>query len=200
MKNRILQKKLLLLHHIAKLPEDTLAKEIYNVQKKLNLPGLVEECNEFLMKSDVIHVENYSKLGWKNLVKKKMKEVNKEDILNQMKGSKKLPVDQLKTEPFSMKSYLSELNMEDARLRFKINSGMTPTVKMNFQSDPEYTRDMWRCSGCLAEGNPMGNRDTQLHVMVCPGYEEYRQDKNLSKDKDIVEYFKQVIDHRLNNI
>ena len=99
MKNRILQKKLLLLHHIAKLPEDTLAKEIYNVQKKLNLPGLVEECNEFLMKSDVIHVENYSKLGWKNLVKKKMKEVNKEDILNQMKGSKKLPVDQLKTEP-----------------------------------------------------------------------------------------------------
>ena len=46
----------------------------------------------------------------------------------------------------------------------------------------------------------MGNRDTQLHVMVCPGYEEYRQDKNLSKDKDIVEYFKQVIDHRLNNI
>ena len=200
MKNRILQKKLLFLHHIAKLPEDTLAKEIYNVQKKLNLPGLVEECKEFLINSEVTHVENFSKHEWKHLVKKKMKEENKEDILDQMKGSKKLPVDQLKTEPFSMKSYLSELNMEDARLRFKINSGMTPTVKMNFKSEPEYTRDMWRCSGCLTEDNPMGNRDTQLHVMVCPGYEDYRKDKNLADDKDIVEYFKLVIDHRLNNI
>ena len=120
-------------------------------------------------------MENYSKLEWKHLVKKKMKEVNKEDILKQMKVSKKLPVDQLKTEAFSMKSYLSELNKEDARLRFKINSAMTPNVKMNFQSDPEYTRDMWRCSGCLAEDNPMGNRDTQLHVTVCPGYGEYRR-------------------------
>ena len=43
MKHRILQKKLLLLHHIATITEDTLAKEIYNVQRKLNLPGLVEE-------------------------------------------------------------------------------------------------------------------------------------------------------------
>ena len=84
-------------------------------------------------------MENYSKLEWKHLVKKKMKEVNKEDILNQMKGSKKLPVNQLKTEAFSMKSYLSELNKEDARLRFKINSGMTPTLKMNFQSDRVHT-------------------------------------------------------------
>ena len=90
MKNRILQKKLLLLHHIAKLPEDTLAKEIYNVQKKLNLPGLVEECNEFLIKCDVTHVANYSKLKWTHLVKRKMKEENKEDILKQMKGSTKL--------------------------------------------------------------------------------------------------------------
>ena len=129
-----------------------------------------------------------------------MKEENKEDILNQTKGSKKLPVDQMKSEPFSMKSYLSEMNMEDARLRFKINSGMTPTVKMNFQSDPGYAEDMWRCSGCLTENNPMGNRDTQRHIMVCPGYEDYRQDKNLSEDKDIVEYFKQVIDHRLKDI
>ena len=117
-----------------------------------------------------------------------------------MKGSKKPLVERLKAEPFGVKAYLSQLNIEDARLRFKINSGMTPTVKMNFQSDAEYTRDMWRCSGCLTEDNPMGNRDTQLHVMVCPGYQDFRQDKNLSEDKDIVNFFKQVIDHRLNTI
>ena len=200
MKHRILQKKLLLLHHIATLPENTLAKEIYNVQKKLNLPGLVEECHEFLVNTDIIEVENYTKLQWKHLVKQKMKEINKDDLLNQMKGSKKLQVEKLKTETFGTKPYLSQLNIEDARLRFKINSGMTPTVKMNFQSDAEFTRDMWRCSGCLTKDNPMGNRDTQLHVMVCPGYGDFRQDKNLSEDKDIVRYFQQVIKHRSDNI
>ena len=64
-----------------------------------------------------------------------MKEENKDDLLNQMKGSKKLMVEKLKAESFSVKAYLWQLNIEDARLRFKINSGMTPTVKMNFQSD-----------------------------------------------------------------
>jgi hypothetical protein len=135
MKHRILQKKLLLLHHIATITEDTLAKEIYNVQKKLNLPGLVEECNNFLGGNEITNVESYSKLQWNQLVKKKMKEENKDDLLYQMKGSKKLMVEKLIAESFSVKAYLSQLNIEDVRLRFEINSGMTPTVKMNFQSD-----------------------------------------------------------------
>ena len=47
MKHRILQTKLLLVPHIATLPEDTLAKEIYNVQKKLNLPGFSRGMQQF---------------------------------------------------------------------------------------------------------------------------------------------------------
>ena len=58
-----------------------------------------------------------------------MKEGNKDDLLCQMKGSKKLLVEKLKAESFGVKAYLSQLNIEDARLRFKINSGMTPTVQ-----------------------------------------------------------------------
>ena len=36
--------------------------------------------------------------------------------------------------------------------------------------------------------------------MVCPGYQDFREDRDLSEDKDIVAYFKQVIKHRLDNV
>ena len=62
MKNRILQKKLLFLHHVATLPNDTLAREVYEVQAKLELPGLLKECNEFLVVNGVNNLRTYSEL------------------------------------------------------------------------------------------------------------------------------------------
>ena len=72
---------------------------------------------------------------------------------------------------------------------------MTPTVKMNFQSDSEFTRDLRTCPGCSVPGDVTGCRDTQRHIMVCTGYETLRQDKDLSTDKGIVSYFQQVMDN-----
>ena len=74
---------------------------------------------------------------------------------------------------------------------------MTPTVKMNFQSDTDYTRDLWSCPGCSIPGDIMGSRDTQQHVLICCTYEEFRVGKDLTKDKDIVKYFEKVIQKRL---
>ena len=200
MEYKILQKKLLFLHHVATLPDTALAKEIYIVQTELALPGLVKECNEFLVKFGITSIHNYSKGQWKHLVKTKIAELNKDNLLTQIRGRyKKLSVEKLKGESCKIKPYLSNHNLADARLRFKINSEMTPTVKMNFQSDIEYTREMWACPGCSSSGDVLGCRDTQRHIMVCPGYDSFRQDKDLSQDKDIVQYFQQVIKHRLDN-
>ena len=160
----------------------------------------VKECNEFLVKFGITSVHNYSKGQWKHLVKTKIAELNKDDLLTQIRGRyKKLSFEKLKDEAFKIKPYLSNLKLADARLRFKINCEMTPTVKMNFQSDVEYTHDMWACPGCSTSGDVLGCRDTQRHIMVCPGYDSFRQDKDLSQDKDIVQYFQEVIKHRLDN-
>ena len=40
-------------------------------------------------------------------------------------------------------SYLSSLNISAARMKFKLNSRMTPTIQMNFQSDLEFARQFW---------------------------------------------------------
>ena len=40
-------------------------------------------------------------------------------------------------------------------------------------------------------------RDTQSHVMICPGYEDFRENMNLDEDRDLVKYFSKVIKSRL---
>ena len=67
---------------------------------------------------------------------------------------------------------------------------------MNFQSDIQYTHTMWACVGCASLGDG-ARRDTQTHIMSCSGYDKFRQGKDMTNDKEIVQYFRQVIQHRL---
>ena len=90
MKYRIIKRKLLFLHHVATLPSDSLAKEILEVQTRLSLPGLVQECQEWLIRFEIVKLEKYSKLQFKRIIKKKIHAENKNDIINQMKSYKKL--------------------------------------------------------------------------------------------------------------
>ena len=197
MKFMILQKKLLFLHHVATLPGSALAKQIYTVQTQLGLPGIAQECQDFLTKFQISQIDLFSKFQWKTFVKKHIRSMNKDDLLHEMKGYKKLNIEQLQNEEFKRKSYLSSLNIYESRMRFKIKSHMTPSIRMNFQSDVQHTRDMWACPGCLTGGD-IGCRDTQYHVMICPSYADLRQDKDLTKDKDVVHYFQQFIKVRQN--
>ena len=56
MKLRVDQKKLLFLHHLATLEDDSLTKQVFNVQSKLALPGLVQECQEYLDKFGICDI------------------------------------------------------------------------------------------------------------------------------------------------
>ena len=46
-------------------------------------------------------------------------------------------------------------------------------------------------------GQLVGRRDTQSHIMICQGYTEYRQDLDLDNDRYLVNYFGWVIKKRL---
>ena len=72
---------------------------------------------------------------------------------------------------------------------------MTPSVKMNFQSDKKFAAEFWACEGCLEPGH-LGMRDTQHHIGICPGYEALREGRDLEKDSDLVNYFKDVLQLR----
>ena len=76
---------------------------------------------------------------------------------------------------------------------FRIASQMVHSVKMNFQSDKAFKDDLWKCIAC-------GRADSQQQLLYCLGYEIYRKDKDLSKDKDLVTYFRNIIQDRMDNI
>ena len=77
---------------------------------------------------------------------------------------------------------------------------MTPTVKMDFMNDEIFKMQMWICEGCAKlsyNKNTMGKLDTQQHILVCEGYSDLREGKELDKDQDLVGYFQAVIRRRM---
>ena len=38
-----------------------------------------------------------------------------------------------------------------------------------------------------------GNRDTQQHIVTCPGYSSLRDGRNLNCESDLVNYFRDVL-------
>ena len=167
----------------------------------MNLPGLVSECHHILTKAGINNVETYSKPQWKALVNRFCKKMNEDDLLVQSKTYKKLDFNAMKAEHCEMKSYMTNLNLHHARLRFKIRAQMTPTIQMNFKNDPVFKANLWTCLGCDRRNKDRlapATQDTQAHVLSCVGYADLRMDKDLSDDKDLVEYFSAVIKRRIN--
>ena len=202
MKYRIMKRKLLFFHHLENLPSNSLANEVFEVQKALNLPGLVKECVQILNDSQISDIKRFSKPQWKNLIVKLCKKKNEDDLLDQIKNYKKLDFNELKKEHCNIKHYMTSLNLHSARLRFKIRAKMTPTIQMNFKSDPAFKANMWICVGCDNETDDgkIGSLDTQAHVLVCEAYSDLRDGKTLTNDKDLVDYFAGVIRRRLSTI
>jgi len=118
--------------------------------------------------------------------------------LAKIKGYKKIDFNSLSDNDFELKAYLKELNVTDARLKFKIVSQMTPGVKMNFQSDKKFAKDLWKCTDCSGS-SVLGRRDTQQHLIICPGYEAFREGRNLDNDSDLISYYKDILQHRMSS-
>ena len=126
------------------------------------------------------------------MIKKCVQNLNKDTLLDTMKSSyKKLDHNKFATEKFELKPYLLNLQTDDARQKFRLRSFMTKTVKMNFQSDIAFKKQLWKCSHCP-------NIDTQSHIRHCPAYEHLRIGKNFDNDQHLVRYYKQVIAVREN--
>ena len=87
-------------------------------------------------------------LHWKKLVKNSGTEKNKNDLLKDIRKSKK--VKEFSGETFESKNYFKNLNLTQVRMRFKNRAKMMQHVKMNFPSDPVYRKELWKCSSCYS--------------------------------------------------
>lgn len=191
MGNKIIKKKLLFYHHLLHLSEESLSWEVAQIQSNLALPGLISECAALVCDMELPEAMSCSKLQWKKAVNEKTRKKNRNDILDNIesKNYKKLNLEELKTEEFERKPYLTKLNMQAARTKFALRTRMTKTVKLNYKNDPANKKSLWKCNDC-------SSIDSQEHILWCPAYGHLRIDKNLQDDKDLTKYFQQVLQLR----
>ena len=128
------------------------------------------------------------------------------DLPNLIRIYKKIKCEEIENKPLNIKEYFKTMNVKDCQMRFKIASFMTPTTRMNFQNDKQYAAELWSCPSCkVTDGGDDDDDDsdkpvildTQQHVVMCEAYSDLRDDKDLSRDKDLVEYFRQVLARRV---
>ena len=89
-------------------------------------------------------------------------------------------------ENFKTKEYLREMDMNKARINFKIRTEML-NFKFNYKSDPKNSACLWNCDSCQSA------IETQDHILWCPSYSELREGKDLKNDKDVIDYFEKVL-------
>ena len=191
----ILKKKLNFFHHLANLPENSLANECFRIQcdseGEDSLPSIVEEVKEHVSK--IGDPTSVSKGVWKRRVEEFISNMTRKNLLESMKKYKKINTDE--REPFERKNYLQTLNLEDARMRMRISMGMVNTVRSNFKQS--YKDRSLTCQSC--KGIRVGRRDenegekpidSQIHLMEdCEAFEDIRRELNIQNDAGIVEFF-----------
>jgi hypothetical protein len=81
-KYRVIMKKLVFLHHLKRLDDSTLANQVMMVQYRLQLPGLVTECMQYIhdYKLPNIMKVNMSEREWKTNVKNCIREANSKEL------------------------------------------------------------------------------------------------------------------------
>ena len=87
----------------------------------------------------------------------------------------------------SMAGYMKTMALPDARMAFRIKSNMID-LKANYKG--KYRGGDYECDQCE------GEVETVTHCLVCPGYREERENKDLSNDDDLVKYFFAVMKKR----
>ena len=192
-RNKIIEKKLLFLKHIVQLNKQTLASEVLNVQRELELPGLWSESLDFFRELDISLDDLFStsKQQFKTLVRQALVSKNRDDLLRMIEPYKKLNIIDLTNEEFETKKYMYEMSLSQVRTKFAIDTNMLRTVKSLFPSDQKFSDDLWRCDQC-------SRIDSIRHLTRCPYFSELRENKNLqSNEEDLVTYFQEVVQIRM---
>ena len=126
--------------------------------------------------------------------------MNRDELLDKVNTYKKLSYEDLSQEKFEKKSYFSELDLENVRMKFKIRSRVVPTIRKNFPS--KYRNRSLTCQSCKSMHDPFSipPEDSQSHLILeCPAFVNFREGKNMENDLHLAQYFRAIIKHRMDN-
>ena len=126
MKHRIWIEKVMMIVHIRGLNESALARQIWKEQREQNWPGLSKEVSQICEELGIPDVNESAMVDNKKSVRRMVKSAcrSKNDIELKEKMDDLIKCDNMKGEDCDLKSYFKDLNLNDARNMFAINSNM----------------------------------------------------------------------------
>ena len=187
-------------HHLSNLPGNSIAGEVFQIQKENNEEGILAEFTEHLLKIGNPNPLEDSKRIWRNKISKYIAQKNRDELLDKVKTYKKLSFDELSKEKYEKKSYFTELDLENVQMNFKIRSKVVPTIRKNFPS--KYRERSLTCQSCKSLHPPLSipPEDSQSHLILeCPAFENLREGRDMMNPLHLAEYFRAIVQHRMDN-
>ena len=159
-------------------------------------------------------MRDVSKAVWKRKIKKYIYDKQRNELLEDMRSYKKLNVEELSKEPFERKAFLSELNLERSRMKYKLLSSVVPTVRSHFSNkykekslacpecssnesaDTDQVKDRHNNSNNLDASKP---KDTVDHIVLhCKEYDDLKDEGfDPLNDDMLTDFFGKVIQRRI---
>ena len=188
---RVAREKLMLMLHIRRLDERTLANRIYKEQREKGWPGLAEEtqviCEQLGI--DSVHTTGLDVKGFRKVVTDACHAVNEKHLREKASGNKK--TQRIEKEFYIKKEYLQKKKIENVRIQFRARYGMLPFAG-NFGHDRKFSHTEWLCS-CREE------REEESHLLsgTCRVYGSIRRKYGeLDEDEDLISFFNEVLEKR----
>ena len=186
---RIKIDKIMLVLHIRNLKENTLAKQIYKEQKKLNWPGLAAESKAICLELDIedCNSTTMNKCDYKKVVIRACHKKNEEKLRALGRGK----CERIQIEDYGKKSYLQKKNIFHVRHQYRSRFKMQPFAG-NYSQDQRLKKSDWLCL-CLQ------SREDEAHLTSgqCTVFGDLAlKYTDLTDDENLVEFFREVLDRR----
>ena len=176
------------------MEKTVLARQVYERQLKLGLPGLAREV------TDICEAISIPDMNYNNVEKDKVEEHifynHYKDMKEIMKKSKKM--EKIQHENFTVEQqYMNSKSVESSRTQLRIRLEMLETFKDNYRTKyrtlgrGEEDRDPGLLCGDCGE-----SRDSQSHCLLCPAWQEARDRLDLSCISDMVIFYQRVLKGR----
>ena len=96
----------------------------------------------------------------------------------------------LRNDNFGRKEYLASKSIDNCRMRMRVRSNMVK-VKENFKNMYKNRRNGLYCDSC--QGKEV---ESQSHVLLCPAYDKFRDGLDLTKQDDLIRYYREVLAYK----
>ena len=119
-------------------------------------------------------------------MKRNICELNRIQLIDEMKMLKKLDYIELSTEEFGIKDYFLNLNLELSRVKFRARSFTMTSCATHYPNNEQFIKSMFECH------HKCGNVDSLLHWQVCIHY-SHLAPANLEDDRQLCQFYLKVI-------